>query len=235
MRQAARLAPLFFFACVLASLWVTNAAPISYLGEASGSTPGSGHRRPSAAQLGSQNGTASARRKTESIPFFFEVVIYVLLGAVLLALLVLLVNAVLSSRSEPPARLVEAAESSDAIEALTVPPLLVDSAERQLLALREGTPRNAIVECWRELEHSCGTTGFPRGPAETSAEFTRRMLARYQVDGSTIETLAELFREARFSVHHMTEGDREDAVTSLERILADLKANRSRSAVSDPA
>lgn len=229
MKKLPGLAPLIVFVCVLAALWVTNVAPISYLDAAHGGHS-SGSSRPSSGQLGNQNGAPQARQETSGVPLFFEVLVYVLLGAILLVLLVLVLSARRGSRPAPRERLDEAPESGDAIEALTVPAQLVDNAERQLLALREGTPRNAIVACWRELERSCGATGFPRRAAETSAEFTGRVLARYRVVGPTIETFAELFREARFSVHGMTEDDRELAVTSLQRILADLSSDPARSA-----
>jgi len=54
------------------------------------------------------------------------------------------------------------------------------------------------------------------------------VLAHFLVDASTIESLAALYREARFSVHEMGEADRERAVAALERLLADLRSARSR-------
>ena len=53
------------------------------------------------------------------------------------------------------------------------------------------------------------------------------MLSRYRVQETTIEGLAALYREARFSVHDMTEADRERAVAALEQILADFHTFRS--------
>ena len=50
-------------------------------------------------------------------------------------------------------------------------------AEAQQSALRRGTPRNAIVECWLRLEAAVVAAGVPRNPADTSTELTQRVLA----------------------------------------------------------
>ena len=86
-----------------------------------------------------------------------------------------------------------------------------DAADQRAALLR-GSPRNAIVECWLRLEGVVAEAGLPRDPADTSTEFTARVLASYAVDQRVILQLSALYREARFSTHPMDEGHRTVAV-----------------------
>ena len=99
---------------------------------------------------------------------------------------------------------------------------LTSTTSRQLEALAEGSPRNAIVGCWLALEESAGAAGLPRDPAETSAEFTARVIATYTVDRSAISTLAGLYREARFSAHQLGEDARDQAAAALATLHGQL-------------
>lgn len=103
---------------------------------------------------------------------------------------------------------------------------LVDAtAERaRAAALAEGDPRNAVVACWVALEDGVTRAGLERSPAETSVDLARRVLGTWQVDPAAVTELADLYREARFSRHPVTEHQRTRALASLERINADLRA-----------
>jgi hypothetical protein len=98
--------------------------------------------------------------------------------------------------------------------------------EAQLAALASGTPRNAIVACWLQLEEDVADAGLPRRASETSAEFTTRVLATYSIDESPIEELAALYREARFSRHELGQRERERALAALRRLHDTLRAPR---------
>jgi hypothetical protein len=227
MTRLARSAPLLVTVVVLAALWVTNAGAVAFMSGGPGGDP-SRARSLNKSQLPPTNGSSRPRRGDQDaglVPFL--VIGYILLGALVLALLAFVVSATLSNRRDPRERLKEADPSLDATAASIVPPVLLESTEQQLRAIREGSPRNAIVACWWELERSSEATGLPRAVAETSSEFTGRVLSRYRVRGPTIEGLAALYREARFSVHEMTEVDRDRAAAALEQILADLRTARS--------
>jgi hypothetical protein len=76
-------------------------------------------------------------------------------------------------------------------------------ADEQRAALRRGTPRNAIVECWLRLERAVEEAGFVRRPSDTSTELTERVLADSLVDRRALRRLAALYREARFSDHRL--------------------------------
>lgn len=89
-------------------------------------------------------------------------------------------------------------------------------AEAQQLALRGGTPRNAIVECWLRLEAAVVAAGVPRRPADTSTDLMLRVLAERPIEPTAIANLAALYREARFSDHPMTEDSRREAIDALD-------------------
>lgn len=150
---------------------------------------------------------------------------YVVLGIVAFILVVFLVTAFLA-RSRRVRRRLEALHDAYNVAVpvdMTPPAQLEKTAEDQLVALREGSPRNAIVACWMALERACRDSGLPGNSAETSTEFTARVLGRYATAPQAVTALAAKYREARFSEHTMTESDREQAVAALERILADLR------------
>jgi Domain of unknown function (DUF4129) len=230
MRRLAGTAPVLVIAVVLAALWATNAGPASFVGAAPDGKDASRQIRQKLGHAGAQHGPPpqQARHSSGSAWVFFELVSYLVLGACVVVLCIYVVSATWSNRRASRERLREAALVRDAIEASTVPAVLVTSTEEQLRAIRKGTPRNAIVACWWQLERASEATGFPRFASETSAEFTKRVLGRYSVRPSTIETLAALYREARFSVHVMAEDDREQAVSALEQVLVDLRTRASR-------
>ncbi len=104
-----------------------------------------------------------------------------------------------------------------------LPDELVDTADARLALLRSGEPRNAIVACWVDLEDSASAAGLPRHPAETAAEYTIRVLHTWDVAPAALGGLAELYREARYSRHPITEEHRADAITRLTTIHEDLQ------------
>jgi hypothetical protein len=103
---------------------------------------------------------------------------------------------------------------------------LADAAEAQRQELLSGSPRNAIVACWVRLEDVIEQAGLPRNRAETSTELTTRVLSTYVVDRSAIDTLAALYREARFSVHELEEAHRQQAIAALDELYAQLRRPR---------
>lgn len=87
-------------------------------------------------------------------------------------------------------------------------------------ALRDGEPRNAIVACWIHLEEIVAAAGHPRQPAETSADYTARVLtAASNLDPDAVEALARLYREARFSSHPLGEAHRAAAIEALATVV----------------
>ena len=110
---------------------------------------------------------------------------------------------------------------------------LPEVAERELavdveaarVALAGGSPRNAIVACWMQLERDAAAAGLPRDAAETSAEYVERVVAASSVDPAPIRELAALYREARFSRHELRDDHRTRALAALNRVEAVLRSS----------
>lgn len=102
---------------------------------------------------------------------------------------------------------------------------VVADAEAQHTALRTGSARNAIVECWLRLETIVEAAGVGHDPSLTAAEFTASVLARFDVDPVATSRLAALYREARFSTHPMDESHRRAAIALLDTIHAGLRVS----------
>ena len=100
--------------------------------------------------------------------------------------------------------------------------VLVEEVARGLQTIPEGSPRNAIVATWIRLEDATVAAGFDQRRSETPAEFVRRALATYAVDEHDIGRLADLYREARFSAHPLTEAHRDEAIDCLSRLHGQL-------------
>ncbi len=110
--------------------------------------------------------------------------------------------------------------------------LRADAAD-QRAALAHGAPRNAVVECWLRLEAVVASAGLRRDPADTSTEFTTRVLGAYAVDRSAILELSALYREARFSTHEMGEAERTKAIEALDALHDGLDERMAERAAAD--
>lgn len=113
-----------------------------------------------------------------------------------------------------------APERAEALPA-EVPDVVLDE-RAQLDALHEGSPRNAIVACWLQMEADVAGAGVPRRQSETSTEYTTRVLELTPLDPSPVHDLAALYREARFSRHDLGEAHRERAIAAVRAIHASL-------------
>lgn len=89
-------------------------------------------------------------------------------------------------------------------------------------ALASGSPRNAIVACWMQLERGAAAAGLARVPAETPTEYVERVVASASIDPAPVGELAALYREARFSRHELSEAHRARAAAALARTVAAL-------------
>lgn len=100
-----------------------------------------------------------------------------------------------------------------------------DAAEQDEL-LRGGDARNAIVAAWHRFEVQGGRAGVPRRGSETSSEYVLRLLDLADADSGPVTRLAELYREARFSDHPITEDHRAEALAALDAIRRSLAVTR---------
>jgi hypothetical protein len=109
------------------------------------------------------------------------------------------------------------------------PPVGPDLARAAELGLaevgdRSRDPREAIIACYlameRELEKSPGTV--PQA-SDTPSEVLARAVARRAVHAGSATQLVDLFEEARFSPHVMTEEHRAEAVHALQVVQRALQ------------
>jgi hypothetical protein len=108
---------------------------------------------------------------------------------------------------------------------------VAEAAERMHEVLQEGTPRNAVVQCWLLLVRSLEQHGVTPHPAQSPTELARDALNQVSTDAGAVAELTALFLEARFSEHPIGEPSRQRAVAALQRITAAL---RPRVAVAAP-
>ena len=95
---------------------------------------------------------------------------------------------------------------------------ILADADTQRRVLTRGAPRNAVVACWHRFEAHGAAAGIERHPWETSSEYTLRLLELVDAYQPAVSRLGELYREARFSEHAVTEADRRAALAALDDI-----------------
>ena len=77
------------------------------------------------------------------------------------------------------------------------------------------------IACFEVCDGLCA--GVEPDPAETSSELTQRVVSSLGLESRAVAELAELYREARFSIHDLDEGHRSRAIALLQDIGADLR------------
>ena len=97
-------------------------------------------------------------------------------------------------------------------------PALARAVDEGLARIDEGTTDDAVIECWLRLEGAAADVGLGRGPAETPAELTVRVLGRTAVPTTAIERLLSLYRTARYSSHPLPASARAEAEAALREI-----------------
>ncbi len=98
-----------------------------------------------------------------------------------------------------------------------------DADEQRALLSEGGEPRNAIVACWHRFEQQAVRGGVERRPWQTTAEFVLGVLDLVGADRGAVARLADLYREARFSDHPMTDEHRRAALEALDAIHHSLR------------
>ena len=107
------------------------------------------------------------------------------------------------------------------LDALAV--LVSADAEQRLASLSAGTPQG-IIAAWERLEAILRDAGVPLSASRTASEVCVEVLDRFAVAPGALYTLADLYREARWSRHPLTEADRATAAAAYRALDADLRA-----------
>ena len=103
-----------------------------------------------------------------------------------------------------------------------------DAEEQRTLLAVGGEPRNAIVECWHRFEVQAVRAGVERRPWQTTGEFVLGVLDLVGADPGAVAGLADLYREARFSDHPLTDEHRQRALDALDTIHFSLRPRVTR-------
>jgi Domain of unknown function (DUF4129) len=102
---------------------------------------------------------------------------------------------------------------------------LPGAVERALDAVEDPDAREAVVQAWLLLGRAAAASGTAPRPAETAAEYARRLAAERGLPAGAVEALAALYREARFSTHEVRPEQRDAARAHLLDLRAALAAS----------
>ena len=148
--------------------------------------------------------------------------------ATVVFLFVLVVGTVLAMRRQSPAR----SPSDGEPTADSIPPAVDDGSESLARAAEFGLaevedlsrePRKAIIACYAAMERELARV--PEAEPQdfdTASEVLARAVDHHALQPDSATQLVDLFDEARFSPHVMTEAHREVAVQVLQRVLGEL-------------
>jgi hypothetical protein len=114
-------------------------------------------------------------------------------------------------------------DSGDTMTADVLPEALLEGAVEGEQLIARGTPGNAVIAAWVALEDAVRSAGVRDDDSRTSAELVTTVLRSYRVDRAPLDTLAALYREARFSSHPVAEEQRATAREALVQVQADLR------------
>jgi hypothetical protein len=107
---------------------------------------------------------------------------------------------------------------------------LPDAVERALQVVVSPDAREAVVRAWLLLGEAAAAAGTPARPAETAAEYAARLAEAHRLPVSSLQRLAELYREARFSAHPVRPDQQALARAELTTLRSALVGGDRRSA-----
>jgi hypothetical protein len=98
----------------------------------------------------------------------------------------------------------------------------------------ERDPRRAVIAAYVRMERLLGRSGMQRHPAEAPHEYVGRVLEDMVSSGSSVERLTALYERAKFSEHEIDPAMQAAAITALETIRDELRANEAEKFVVAP-
>lgn len=206
------------------ALWVLTILVLAKLGgghrfEIPTEVPGAGEAQPGSPGAPASPVSAVPGGPTDGVSA------YVLAVAVML--LVLIAAAVVAARTRRPDPRAPVSTVIPAVEdASSAGESLVRAAELGLVQIVDPSrePRAAIIACYAVMEHQLGAVPdiAPRD-FDTPTEVLARAVEHHALPAENASRLVELFTEARFSAHQMTERHRAEAVAALRLVLDELR------------
>ena len=152
---------------------------------------------------------------------------YLQVTSVALVVMILVGTVVTAVRQQRRVRQVAVeTPAADAMHSVPGPEPLAVAAERGLAEvgdLRRG-PREAIIACYAAMEEALASSpGAAPQDSDTPSEVLARAVGNRALRTGSATTLVEVFAEARFSRHVMTEDHREVAERALRAVLDELR------------
>ena len=151
-----------------------------------------------------------------------------LLIATTAALLVMMVVAtVISAIRQTRRRELPVISGADAESTAGSEPLVI-AAERGLAEVANPNlpPREAIIACYAAMEQAlAGAPSTAPQASDTPSEVLARAVATRAVSPANATPLVEVFAEARYSTHLMTEQHRQTAERALRSVLGELRSH----------
>lgn len=210
-------------ATLLLAAWVSAAGPVGVFARQDFSGPDSkapGEEYGPGPILSATNqGLKSASVRT-SDPWLVSLVGFAM-KLVLAAVVVVVLVAVGRALRDRWATRADATAPQGTVDVL--PEVLLEGAREGVELLARGTPANAVVAAWVALEDAVRSAGVRDDDSRTSAELVSTVLRSYRVDRAPLDTLAALYREARFSRHPIAEDQRTTAREALVQVQAELQ------------
>jgi hypothetical protein len=144
-----------------------------------------------------------------------------LLTAIVVCAVIVILNLLRRSRLSWSAnRIAEFGQLGDAEE-------LADAVDAAAQALDDGgDTREAVIACYAAMEDSISVAGVGLHTSDTPEDLLGRATGAGLIPGDAGTRLTDLFREARFSRHAMTETHRQDARRALAEISEHLRVVR---------
>lgn len=162
-----------------------------------------------------------------------NVIGYLVPPMLILMMLVIVGTAIASRRQRPgPARYTEDIDDRAETTTTAAGDSLVRAAEVGLAEIVDRTrePREAIIACYAAMERELTMVpGAAPLDCDTPSEVLARAVHNRALRADSATELVDLFEEARFSPHVMTEAHRDAAMAVLERVLAELPDGSHRS------
>jgi hypothetical protein len=161
-----------------------------------------------------------------------DVIGYLIPPMLILMVLVVVGTAVMSKRQRSGAVPYLGDDDVPVTASPTAGASLVRAAEVGLAEIGDLTrePREAIIACYTAMERELTRVpGAVPQDCDTPSEVLARAVDNGALRADSATELVELFEEARFSPHVMTEQHRDAAVRVLERVLAELPGSAARS------
>lgn len=94
---------------------------------------------------------------------------------------------------------------------------------RQIEAIDRGKdPRMAVIEIYSDMRRRLGQAGAWDRSTYTAREFASGAVERLGLSSESIQNLTYLYEEAKFSLHPVTENEKQRAVAMLQRVVNEL-------------